>query len=364
MFFDDAFTLFLQSVGRSEEIDFYLNKFRQDSSGCFAIIVPDVESLQEAPEIIRTHLHFLSRLGLFPALLLTSPFGADQIRFFEKDRLFHVHHLRPSAERITSLPEKKGERQIGVLLSEAGLLHTLQYLIPSLSKRLQIVRLSGAVRDSDGNQLFHCDPQSRVRREDTALLSLGKEMLYRQPGLHLSVTTPFDLLKEIFTVKGAGTIIRKKSEILCFHSAAGVDIQRLIALLEESFGRTLKDPGILDSVIEYHIDSQYRGAVLLEEYRGMRYLSKFAVGIQARGEGVAQELWESVLSRPGPLFWRSRRKNTIHRWYERLADGFHRLNQWTVYWKNMPAERIPDIIEYATNRPEDFSDFSFPRESR
>ena len=43
-----------------------------------------------------------------------------------------------------------------------------------------------------------------------------------------------------------------------------------------------------------------------------------------------------------------------------LADGFHRLDQWTVYWKDVPLASVPEIVTYAMERPEDFSDFSLP----
>ncbi|HBS04672.1 MAG TPA: hypothetical protein DEA96_06900 [Leptospiraceae bacterium] len=361
MFFDDAFSLFLQSIGRSEEIDFYLKKFRQSGSDLFALIVPDAESVSQAPEMLRTHLYFLSRLGLFPAVLLTEPVASGQIHHFQDDRTFRIETWKKE-EANFSLTAPEDHRTLRVIHSERGLLDTLHRLVPSQCKRIHFVRLAGAIRTNSGESLFHCNPEANVRWEDGAILNLCRELLSNDSGIHLSVTTPFDLLKEIFTVKGAGTIVRERSEINLFHSMNGVDRQRLVALLQESFGRRLNDESILDRMIEMHIDSRYRGAVLLEDYQGMRYLSKFAVGLQARGEGVAQELWDSVLAQPGPLFWRSRRKNTIHRWYERLADGFHRLDYWTVYWKNTSSNRIPELIEYASNRPEDFSDFSLPAE--
>ncbi|MCB1170335.1 MAG: hypothetical protein KDK25_08375, partial [Leptospiraceae bacterium] len=281
------------------------------------------------------------------------------VTVFSSERLFRIHDLE--RDKLTSgMPESGSGRKISVLRSGQGLPSALEGLVPSMTRRIQFVRLAGAIRSSEKEPLFHCHPEASVWSEDRALLELGQGLLKKEAGLHLSVTTPFDLLKEIFTVKGAGTIIRNRSEILVYHSAAQVDRMRLMGLLEESFGRKLRDPDFFSSVIEYHIDSDYRGAILLEDYRGMRYLSKFAVGIQARGEGVAQELWESVLSAGGPLFWRSRRKNTIHRWYERLADGFHRLDQWTVYWKDVPLASVPEIVTYAMERPEDFSDFSLP----
>ncbi|MCB1171821.1 MAG: hypothetical protein KDK25_15850, partial [Leptospiraceae bacterium] len=113
MFFDDAFTLFLQSIGRTEEIDFYLKKFRQDSSRYFALIVPDVESLREAPELLRTHLNFLSRLGLFPAVLITEPFAEECVTVFSSERLFRIHDLE--GDKLTSgMPESGSGRKISV----------------------------------------------------------------------------------------------------------------------------------------------------------------------------------------------------------------------------------------------------------
>ncbi|MCB1165609.1 MAG: hypothetical protein KDK33_05630 [Leptospiraceae bacterium] len=354
MFFKDAFSLFLQSIGRSDEIDFYLKKFRQ-SSHQFAVVIPDLESMREAGDLLRTHLHFLGRLGLFPSVLACAPFADELASVFEGDRRFRILDI----ETLGPGPAEEG-REIAVLKSKAMLMPTIFQKGPAFANRFHLVRMAGGIRSPQGDKLFHCSPDSEVRKEDQAILALAGQLLQLHPQLHISVTTPFDLLKEIFTVKGAGTIVRHGSSILHLRNSQEVDAQRLKALLEESFGRKLKDPDLLDRISDFYLDSRYRGAVLLEAYKGLCYLSKFAVGIQARGEGVAQELWDAVLRSGQPIFWRSRRSNSIHRWYERLADGFHRTEGWTVYWKGIGPDRIEEVISYCTNRPEDFSDFSLP----
>jgi hypothetical protein len=74
MLLNKTIRLFLDSIGRREEYEFYLNKFQSAGTACFALLVPDLESLDQGAEAFAFDLHFLLRLGLKPAVVLT---GAD-----------------------------------------------------------------------------------------------------------------------------------------------------------------------------------------------------------------------------------------------------------------------------------------------
>jgi len=179
-------------------------------------------------------------------------------------------------------------------------------------------------------------------------------LLEERPGIHLSITSPINLLQEIFTVKGAGTLFRKGSEIEHFQEVENLDDSRLLDLLEESFGKKLTNQSFLERVSDAYIEKAYRGAVLLEHPPSGSSLSKFAVGQEARGEGVAMELWREICRNHEALFWRSNVANPFNSWSHNQADGHHATGKWHIFWRGVSADSISTIIEYCCERGEDF----------
>src|SRR5690606_1825106 len=96
---------------------------------------------------------------------------------------------------------------------------------------------------------------------DSINLSTEYEQLMAQPWIHggmrvkieqikdlldklpmessVSITRPADLAKELFTHKGSGTLVRRGEKVLKATSWDQLDLPRLKALIESSFGRTL-----------------------------------------------------------------------------------------------------------------------------
>jgi acetylglutamate synthase len=174
-------------------------------------------------------------------------------------------------------------------------------------------------------------------------------------GLHISVASPLNLLAELFTVKGAGCLIRRGARIRRYDAIGEVDRGRLLSLLENSFGRQLIRPECLDEVSSFYVDDDYRCAAVLEPYAAYMYLSKFAVQREARGEGMAQELWRTITGAHAAVFWRSRLRNPFNQWYDRQADGMHTEGDWKVYWRGVARADIPVVIAAALARPLDFA---------
>jgi acetylglutamate kinase len=187
---------------------------------------------------------------------------------------------------------------------------------------------------------------------EQVLADIASNLLAARPGTHISVTSPMNLLEEIFTVKGAGTVFRKGSKIIS-PDFQTLEKPRLTALLEESFNKTPK-PDALDQVTTVYLEENYRGAVLLEEHPEGLYLSKFAVGPEARGEGLAQELWDEVCKKHTAFFWRSRIGNPVNQWYDRQADGYYTGKDWIIFWRGMPADSLPGLIAFCEGRAPDF----------
>jgi acetylglutamate kinase len=172
--------------------------------------------------------------------------------------------------------------------------------------------------------------------------------------LLVTITSPLSLLHELFTVKGAGTLLRRGARILHHEGLRDVDADKLAQLLEQSFGKSVR-PDALERVFAHvYVEEQYRGAALLVQTGLGQYLSKFAVTRQAQGEGIGRDLWQAMLTDQPRVFWRARPDNPIRPFYERQCDARVRTPEWVVYAIGVPASDLADVVSYALSQPTDF----------
>ena len=178
--------------------------------------------------------------------------------------------------------------------------------------------------------------------------------------MSVAVVNPLQLLRELFTVGGAGTLIRKGSRIEKHAGLGAVDRGRLTLLLESAFGRplvpgALEEGGLVIAQSEHvYLEENYLGAALVANTDIAPYLGKFAVDRQAQGEGIGGEIW-TLLTRDFPaFFWRASPKNPIVPWYAKQCDGLVRLPDWHVYWRGLPPSKIESAIAYALAQPQSF----------
>jgi hypothetical protein len=350
--------LFLDSIGRRDEYEFYLDKFQSEHAACFALLCPDLGSIEAGAEVLAFDLHFLLRLELVPAILLC---GADALKMQQtlaSEPIFQFQTLEPGTT-VPFIEHARQAEKVPVLVAvDMDMEEALMHLLPSVAQRVHFIRAAGGLKSASGELLpylyTHKENTQQVEDLEFDYPALGKKLLQERPGVHLSITSPINLLQEIFTVKGAGTLFRKGSEIDRFDGLDGVDRTRLLNLLETSFGKKLVREAFLENVTHCCIERNYRGAVLLEKHAAGLYLSKFAVGREARGEGLALELWREVCRNHGALFWRSNIANPFNSWYHKQADGHHAVGQWQVFWRGVSADAISSIIGFCTQREEDF----------
>ena len=154
-------------------------------------------------------------------------------------------------------------------------------------------------------------------------------------------------------MKGAGTLLRRGARIARREGWDGVDVARLRDLLASSFGRAPSEAFFQKTPSRVYLEENYRGCAILVETPLGAYLTKFAVSAEAQGEGMARDLWEAIAADTPVVFWRARRANPISEWYVKLCDGFARLPDWTVYWKGIAVDAIPDAIDWAVKQPVD-----------
>ncbi|KAL7750076.1 Amino-acid acetyltransferase, mitochondrial [Sorochytrium milnesiophthora] len=121
-----------------------------------------------------------------------------------------------------------------------------------------------------------------------------------------------------------------------------LDMDRLLALLEQSFGRRLDRDAFLARLFRVGhriiLAGDYTGAAIVTNEcrtsppQPLYYLDKFAVHPAHQAVGIADILWRQLQTRYPSLSWRSRSDNLVNRWYFDRATGSMRCGRWTLLW--------------------------------
>jgi len=169
----------------------------------------------------------------------------------------------------------------------------------------------------------------------------------------VSITSPDHLAKELFTHRGAGTLVRVGERIDRHEDFDSVDTPRLRDLLELCFGREL-DPRYFTTKKPYaiYLADSYRATAVFTREDPLPYLDKFAVTTEAQGEGIGGSIWKRVCRDIPKFFWRSRAQNPVNDWYADKADGSYKTDAWSVYWcGTRDFSEIQTCIERALAMP-------------
>ena len=159
----------------------------------------------------------------------------------------------------------------------------------------------------------------------------------------VSITSVENLAKELFTHRGAGTLIRKGEMILELDDFDEGNRPNAVALLEQSFSRKLKPRYLEELPFDFVLVSESFGAmaILLKGVDGVPYLDKFAVTPEAQGAGLGSAVWQTLIKRCPQLYWRSRVGNPVTQWYYEQADVSFTEGGWVAFSKGI---KDPDQI--------------------
>jgi bifunctional N-acetylglutamate synthase/kinase len=379
----DAILRFMESIGHRSEAEFYLALFRAESKESFANLVIGASVLHDAAEAVVLDLRFLRGLGLVPVVSLglssagaasaeqaerlqrrleradvpSSAFAADAPRLAEQITetarggvIPIVAFTTGDANEAVARFDALGDLSAGlktrklIFVSRRGGLRLRQS-----ETELPIINLATEYDTLVGKRLL--SPKRLF------LLEQAKRLLVERAThrMFVAVTSPLLLLRELFTIRGAGTLIKRGSPILTKHGFADVDRGRLSTLLQSSFGRPLSADFFDRDIARVYVEESYRGAALVRETPLGAYLCKLAVEREAQGEGLGRDLWQLVVSDYKSLFWRSRPDNAILPFYLQECDGMARADEWHVFWKGLDAAKIPEAIGSALEQPVDFA---------
>ena len=378
---------FLESVGQKADVDLYLRLFRSQDKEGFALIAADAQIVRTALDPFHFDLRILAGLGLCPVVLL-GLFDAkdadrqaqlvydwlveDQVparvlalpRAIDAGTIDAVRDtVRTSTIPIVSLESARDETtdaRFNRLSALAARLGTRKVVFLSTSRGLEregAPHISVVNLTTDYERLTGAKGQ--LARRHNTLLRQARDLLDEVPHrMTIAVVNPLSLLRELFTVSGAGTLIRKGSRVESHSNFDRIDLPRLRALIESAFGRMLRPEALERGVERVFVEEHYRGAVLFAPSPIAPYLSKFAVERTAQGEGIGGDLWATVIEEYPSFFWRARPDNPVTPWYARQCDGLARFADWHVFWRQLSVERIAPAIEYALAQPVDFEDRS------
>ncbi len=382
---------FLESVGRRSEAEFYLRMFHQLPKESFAVIVPGGPVVRSALGSIVEQLRFLADLGLYTTVVLglfdpdTGATSSERLcKRLPASSLSPSPHEMSEPGLVDAVRDELRRERIPVLhfrKDEAETLEQRLVQLASLSRqlgtrKLALLRRRGGFRPLAGKR---ADAQLSVAEGRISIINLTTDRARIAPGtlskrdtelltssdrlielaeptpLLISITSPLNLLKELFTVKGAGTLIKRGSAVERHESYATLDVPRLKRLLETAFGKELSASFFDVPPLAVYVDPSYRGAAIVHQAYPAPYLSKFAVLPEAQGEGIGRDIWDVLIRHHAELYWRSRIDNPIASWYVSVCDAMVRRSPWQVYVRGIPVELIPEAVAQAEARTADFA---------
>ncbi|TGM48606.1 acetylglutamate kinase [Leptospira biflexa] len=358
----------------------FLKEFQSLSPESFAILYADSETIFESSEALFSDLKLLYQLDLFPFVVLEEDSFQYLKVFFPLEQMATnatddkslgfsyetIAREKPLKEAVRDSIQKK---KIPILLwnDETEKLEAVLDRCRSIlnSAKIIYVSIDGPLKDPNSGKV-----KSILQLENTFQLPAGfsitetqKEFVHLSEGLlskiedpkfSIVLTSPFTLLTELFTVKGSGTLVKRKNKIHKYESTDGVNMERLFQLIGESFGKKLKPNFFQTQFDVLFLEESYRACAWMQKTEFGYLLSKFAVNGVARGAGVGRDIWDQILENCNPLFWRSKPDNTINKWYMSIAQGIEKDENWYYYWLGVDRTLIPKIIELLQSQPEDF----------
>jgi amino-acid N-acetyltransferase len=151
-----------------------------------------------------------------------------------------------------------------------------------------------------------------------------------------------------------------------------IDLPRLVALIEDSFGRKLDVEDYLrrtnENLAGVIIAGEYEGCAILtwerpksidsqtayDEGRYVPYLDKFAVLRSRQGSGGVADIVFNAMVRdcfPDGVLWRSRKDNPVNKWYFERSVGTNKLSDcnWAMFWTTLElsgkSQKLDDYEE-------------------
>lgn len=365
---------FLDTFGQRQDSEAYYKLFSSQKPESFAVIVLDEETLQGDLDAVIFDLRYLIKLSLFPVVVVHASYEVldeinvehhfdrarlpvsflasdlnilDELAFIRKRNqkntlaLIHIESEKNIFNEMSQLAHALKSKRILFLKKEGGLINL------KTGKRINLINLSSEKEDYLKSDKLSEEHKLFLDQCDTLIQESHHE-------IYISVVSPANLLKELFTVKGNGTLIQEGSQILTFDSWKEVNVNGLKILLQNVTEKQVQSSFEKKPVDNFYIEEHYKGAALVSTFDGISFLSHFVVGLEARGFGIGDSLWKALTTHHKKLVWRSEPNQFINKWYAKQCDGLFKTSEWIYYWIGLKPEEINKAIECASMQKVDF----------
>lgn len=351
----------IKITGKENDSKVFLNAFKLIEKEKFALLYISPNSVFSFIQSILVDINFLHSLELYPTILISNETKDYLDLFFKKQFLeennFEILKYNPSVK--INLKEIILRKKIPFLVVEKD--SEIFTNFESLQKNYlfrKIIFLDTDAPFLNENQkiisIINLNQEiNEIANEDLIFFEKIK-VLVETGDTNFVYTSPLTLLTELFTIKGAGSLIKKGAELNFYSSFKEIDIPKLKEVLEKSFRKKIKDSFFEKQIESIILEKNYKaGAIFFNTEFGI-YLSKFLVDEIARGEGIGREIWDLMKKKYKEIFWRAKLTNPIHSWYLKECDGFYRSKNWNLYSIGIGLEKFQLIENYISNLEEDF----------
>lgn len=367
----------LAAIGANREAQFYADLFAQQDPEKFALIVVDPRCLKNPLlEALISSLKLLFDLGLSPVLLVGAMDEDRTTVKFQSQRLskeldqVSVRVAKLNTGTYALMPEVKKKAKNGLIpvlemterRGEMNLLKMVELLDPN---KVIFLQPSGGL-SKNGNRISNLgtaqisgllEHENDLSAGQQRFLSFVADMDIAEPGKRsYIIASPLNLLSELFTTKGSGTLIRRQAEIKKGTNFKGVSQRALKESIDKAFGKSLRKDFFKSDAMAHYIEVDCRGGAIFTSENELTYLSKFWVSKEAQGDGLAKDIWQAFNEDIGEFYWRSKLTNPFNDWYMRQCDGMQVVDEWRVFWKNLDTDEVTLAIKSATLMPEDFTE--------
>lgn len=364
----------LSAVGAQHEAKFYAELFARQDAETFAMLVVDPRCLKDPLlEALIAALRILSNLKLCPTLVVGALEDGRTSAKFQAQRLSRdldrsgVRALKLNTASYGLIKEvqktaRSGKMPILEMTDRRGKMNLAELVKALQPKKIIFLQPSGGLNQYGRRRANltiaelpdFMDSQSfsvgQVRFLDS-VLELEKSAKARRSYV---IASPLNLLGELFTTRGTGTLIRRAIELTSGSSFKDFSEPKITRALETAFEKRLNESFFDTPLYAGFVETDYRGGALFKEQAGLPYLSKFFVLREARGDGIARDIWDAACAEVPAFLWRSRINNPFNAWYMRKCDGMQRSGDWRIFWKGLDATESGEAIAAAASAPDDF----------
>lgn len=367
----DLVLKFLRSSGLARDVDLFLDSYGAGRGGVVALMADGSDQTGAAEAIIPVFKH-LRLLGLTPVVIRGLVNCGPDPSFGERlEGIVNMACRKEDLDRPWDGAEHHTDAPTCITFQPPS--HSMAAWASLLADRMQELAVRKVVvLDSAGALFARDEPQSvfladkaytsdelRARGVDSsqlkaAALASALAAVTEFCGYSISLASPMNLLNELFTVRGAGTLFRAPAKFLRFSAVDSAAEVRLNRTIERSFSRKLTSTWNMGNLQQAILEQQERAAAVVLTSPFGRYLSKFAVVRECQGAGFGAEMWTELTRSGEPLYWRARSDNPITSWYAKVADGAIRGDSWSFFWIGLDDDILRhSALDYALAQPVD-----------